>query len=173
MAGRRNPAKVYADPYLGRIVVSGDLGFGSSQELARVLAENPKYKLVEIEGPGGYALEGFRMAKLISDRELDTVTLDHCESACTLLFVSGAQRYLGPDVEVGFHRSGTSFGPVSTAWTETDYQVARLLHARGVDEKFIFKSLTPSIRSIWHAPHQEMYAAGYATQRWSERKLGY
>lgn len=173
MLGRPRPAEVYADPYLGRIVVKGPLKFGSSIEVERVLNANRKLTLVEIESPGGYVVEGLRMAKLIADRKLDTVSFDHCESACTLILASGADRYLGPTVEVGFHRSGTKYGPVDSAWSAIDHQMARLLRSRGVSERFIHTAFIPSIRDIWYAPHEDMYAAGYATSKWSDRKSGY
>ena len=173
LAGRYRPAEVYADQFLGRIVVKGPLRFGSSIEMEKVLNANRKYTLIEIESPGGYVVEGMRMAKLVADRKLDVVSMDHCESACTLILASGTDRYLGPKVEVGFHRSGRRYGPVSDNWSATDYQMAKLLKSRGVSEKFIQKAFIPSINGIWYPEHGEMYAAGYATLKWSERKFGY
>lgn len=173
LSGRRRPAEVYADPYLGRIVVKGPLKFGSSIELERVLNANRKLTLVEIESPGGYVVEGLRMAKLISDRKLDTVSFDHCESACTLVLASGTDRYLGPEADVGFHRSGAKYSPVEAGWSATDHQMARVLRSRGVSEQFIQTAFIPSIKDIWYAPHGDMYAAGFATSKWADRKFGY
>lgn len=173
IAGRYRPADVYADPFLGRIVVKGPLKFGSSIEFEKVLNANRKYTLIEIESPGGYVVEGMRMASLVADRKLDIVSMEYCESACTLILASGAQRYLGPKVAVGFHRSGQRFASVTSAWSATDYQMARLLKSRGVNEDFIRKAFIPSISSIWYPEHAEMYAAGYATAKWSDRKFGY
>ncbi len=173
MTGRRRPAEVYADPYLGRIVVKGPLKFGSSIDLERVLNANRKLTLVEIESPGGYVVEGLRMAKLISDRKLDTVSFEHCESACTLILVSGADRYLGPEVDVGFHRSGVKYSPVDSGWSATDHQMARVLRSRGVSEQFIQTAFIPSIKDMWYAQHGDLYAAGYATSKWADRKFGY
>ena len=173
VAGRYRPAEVYADQFLGRIVVKGQLRFGSSVELEKVLNANRKYTLIEIESPGGYVVEGVRMSKLVADRKLDVVSLEYCESACTLILASGTERFLGPKVEVGFHRSGRRYGPVSDGWSATDYQMAKLLKGRGVDEKFIQKAFIPSIEGMWYPEHGEMFAAGYATLKWSERRFGY
>jgi len=142
-------------------------------ELEKVLNANRKYTLIEIESPGGYVVEGMRMAKLVADRKLDIVSLDYCESACTLILASGTERFLGPKVEVGFHRSGYRYGPVNDGWSATDHQMAKLLKGRGVDEKFIHKAFIPSINGMWYPEHGEMFAAGYATLKWSERKFGY
>jgi hypothetical protein len=173
IAGRYRPAEVYADQFLGRIVVKGQLRFGSSVELEKVLNANRKYTLIEIESPGGYVVEGVRMSKLVADRKLDVVSLEYCESACTLILASGTERFLGPKVEVGFHRSGRRYGPVSDGWSATDHQMAKLLKGRGVDEKFIQKAFIPSIEGMWYPEHGEMFAAGYATLKWSERRFGY
>jgi len=173
VAGRYRPAQVYADQFLGRIVVKGQLRFGSSVELENVLNTNRKYTLIEIESPGGYVVEGVRMAKLVADRKLDVVSLEYCESACTLILASGTERFLGPKVEVGFHRSGRRYGPVSDGWSATDHQMAKLLKGRGVDEKFIQKAFIPSIEGMWYPEHGEMFSAGYATLKWSERRFGY
>lgn len=173
VAGRYRPAEVYADQFLGRIVVKGQLRFGSSVELEKVLNANRKYTLIEVESPGGYVVEGVRMAKLVADRKLDVVSLEYCESACTLILASGTERFLGPKVEVGFHRSGRRYGPVSDGWSATDHQMAKLLKGRGVDEKFIHKAFIPSINDMWYPEHGEMFVAGYATLKWSERKFGY
>jgi hypothetical protein len=171
--GKYEAINVYADPYLGRIVLKGPMRFGSADALEKVLVQNKKYTLVQIESPGGFVIEGMRMAKLVEQRKMDTVSLESCASACTFVLAAGTDRYLGPEARVGFHRSGTRYGPVGNGWSETDHQIAKFYSERGVNDTFIDKALTPSIRQIWLAPHADMYAAKYATLRWSERKSGY
>lgn len=58
-------------------------------------------------------------------------------------------------------------------WSATDHALADYYAKRGVQQNFIHKALTPSIRELWVAPHAEQYAAGYASAPWSERKAGY
>lgn len=169
VSGRYQPAEVYAERHLGRIVVKGRLAYGSAEALQAVLQKNPQMTLVQIESPGGYVIEGLRMADLILKSNRDTVSLELCASACTLLLAAGQERFLGPDARIAFHRSGTKYGPVGDGWNETDHQLANFWKSRGVASDFIDRALTPSIRQIWMAPHPEMYSAGYATLRWSER----
>jgi membrane-bound ClpP family serine protease len=171
--GKYDPITAYADPHLGRIVVRGPMEFGSADALQAVLDKNPKFTLVQIESPGGFVIEGMRMARMLEQRKMDTVSLEGCASACTFLLAAGVERYLGPDVRVGFHRSGHWYGPVETHWSETDHKIANYYRQRGAQEAFVQKALTPSIREIWVAPHADMFTAGYATLRWSERKSGY
>ena len=171
--GFEQPVEVQADVQLGRIVLRGQIGFGSSEALRQVLERNPRLTLLEVESPGGYAIEGFRMAQLISRHGLDTVAFGECYSACTLLFAAGKVRYLGPDAALGFHRSGRKYSPVGDGWSKTDHAMADYYAERGVQQDFIQKALTPSIAGLWVAPHGEQFAAGYASLRWSERKPGY
>lgn len=173
VTGSLKPAEVYADSHLGRIVVRGEFNYGSAEALQLVLDRNPKLTLIEIESPGGFVIEGLRMARMIVDRKMDTVSMEGCYSACTLLLAGGVDRYLGPKVEVGFHRSGTRYGPVSRGWTAADYKMAEFWQSRGVSPQFIQQALKPSFREIWTPIHGEMYGAGYATLKWAERKSGY
>lgn len=170
--GRNEPAQVYADPSLGRIVITGEFRLGSADAFEAVLKANRKYQLVQIESPGGYVAEGFRMARLIEQYRLNTVSFEDCHSACTLLLAAGGVRYLGPKVMVGFHRSGTKYGPVGDGWSWTDHRVAKYYQSRGVQAAFIRRALIPSIRDIWIASHAQMYEAGYATIKWEERPTG-
>jgi hypothetical protein len=62
--GRYEPIAVYADPHLGRIVVRGEMHYGSAEAMQSVLDKNPKFTLVQIESPGGFVIEGMRMAQM-------------------------------------------------------------------------------------------------------------
>lgn len=129
--------------------------------------------LVQVEGPGGYAYEGMQMARLIQSQHLDTVTMENCASACTLLLVAGADRYLGPEAKVGFHRSGTDYFNPSKSWTRTDFELADFYRSRDTSDEFVKQALDTPFNRVWYPDSAQMYAAGYATKRWSERKSGY
>jgi len=167
------PVQVLHDARLGRIVVRGQLGFGSYQALAQAVATTPRLRLVEVESPGGYVIEGMAMARLIEQHGLDTVSFAHCASACTLLLAGGQDRYLGPNAVVGFHRSGLQGVAASHYWNPTDHQIADYYRARNTAEPFVLRALDTPYGDIWTPPHSQMYEAGFATLRWSERKAGY
>lgn len=166
-------AEVVHDPILGRITVRGEIGFGSFAALDEALKRKPKLTLVQVEGPGGYAYEGMQMARLIQSQNLDTVTMENCASACTLLLVAGADRYLGPEAKVGFHRSGTDYFNPSKSWTRTDFELADFYRSRDTSDDFVKQALDTPFNRMWYPESAQMYAAGYATKRWSERKTGY
>ncbi len=166
---RWKPLEVYADPALGRIVARGDISARSADEFERVVLANPQYQVVQIESPGGYVHDAQRMAALIQSRHLNTVSFEKCASACTLMFAAGEMRFLGPNVKFGFHRSGyptmQRFSPIGAS----DRQSAQFLRQRGVAEDFIEHKLNTPFFSIWRPSHGEMFAANFATHRWSER----
>jgi membrane-bound ClpP family serine protease len=173
VTGISTAVRVIHDPVLGRLVLKGGIGLGSYRALKVAMEIKPKLDLIELDSPGGYVVEGLAMARLIRTNHMDTVSFDLCASACTLLLASGEDRYLGPDVEVGFHRSSSFGQKPSSSWNPTDYQIADYYRARGAEEDFIKKALdTPSF-DLWIPEHGDMLKAGYANKLWSERKAGY
>lgn len=165
--------EIIHDPVLGRLVLRGEIGFGSYKALQKALSLQPKLPLIEVESPGGYVIEGMAMAKLIQASRLDTVSLEGCASACTLLLAAGNERYLGPEVRIGFHRSGLFGHSPTTAWSATDYKMADWYSTRGSKQNFIERALDTPSDQLWIPEHGAMLEAGYANKMWSERKSGY
>ena len=128
---------------------------------------------MEVESPGGYVYEGLAMARLIEQNKMDTVSLGVCASACTLLLAAGQERYLGKDALIGFHRSGGYRILNTSSWSGTDYQMANYYRSRNTQDDFIRRALGAPFSAIWIPEHWEMFASGYATKRWGERKSGY
>ena len=173
VSSKRAATEVVHDPFLGRIVVRGEIGFGSYQALEKAFQLRPKLTLVEVESPGGYVYEGLAMARLIEQNKMDTVSLGVCASACTLLLAAGQERYLGKDALIGFHRSGGYRILNTSSWSGTDYQMANYYRSRNTQDDFIRRALGAPFSAIWIPEHWEMFASGYATKRWGERKSGY
>ena len=173
VTGRYHPAQVYADEHLGRIVLRGPMDLGSAQALQGVLDSAPYFTLLQIESPGGFVVEGLRMAQLAQQHQLDTVSLEQCASSCTLVLASGQARYLGPQSRIGFHRSGMIGSFEDRGWTDTDSQIADVYRRQGATEAFIAKALHEPMFRIWWAPHEEMLSAGFANSDWAQRKAGY
>ena len=94
-------------------------------------------------------------------------------SACTLVFVGGAARYLGPHAQMLFHRSGRRWQVVDDGWTATDYTMQQMWLSRGVEEGFTSRALQEPIFRLWQAPFADMLQSGYATALWADRKPGY
>jgi hypothetical protein len=171
--GQLQAAEVVHDKFLGRIVVRGELGFGSYKRLEAALKQTPTLTLVEVNSPGGYVVEGLAMARLLEKVGADTVSLEECASSCTFLLAAGKERYLGPKSEIGFHRSFSRSIGFGDGWSSWDHKIADYYRSRGADEAFIKRALDTPGYDLWLPSHGHMFAAGYATKRWDERKAGY
>lgn len=96
------PLDVYADPILGRIVVKGEITHDGDRLFKEVVRANPSLTVVQIESDGGYVSEAMEMARMIRSLKLDTASMGRCASACTLIFLAGKSRYLGPEARISF-----------------------------------------------------------------------
>lgn len=166
------PLQVWADPVLGRIVVQGDITHDSERLFAQVIRANPELKVVQIESYGGYIREAMVMARLIRMRNLDTVTFSTCASACTLMFVAGHNRYIGPDAVFGFHRAGYAGMASSETLEEADQSMGAFYLSMGATSEIEQKTLATPHRRLWMPLQSELFATNYATLRWSERPAG-
>ena len=167
------PVVVIHDPILNRVVVRGEIGFGSVNALRTALALTPKLPLIQLESPGGYVIEGLAMARLIEEAKIDTVSLELCASACTFLLAAGQDRYLGPKVQVGFHRSSAAGYLPSAGWNRMDHKIAAYYKSRNASPEFVTQALDTPGNRIWIPPHAQMLDAGFANKRWEDRKNGY
>ena len=172
-ARTQTPFLVYADPALGRIMVSGNITPYSAIQFEAVVRANPQYQVVQLESLGGIVADADRMAALVRKRGLSTVSMEYCASACTDVFLAGKNRFLGPEARFGFHRTGYPSMPHDAPPSQLDKDHARTLRSAGVAEDFIeHVSATPYHR-IWRPTQAEMFAADYATLHWSERPTGW
>lgn len=116
-------AYVEGDPRLGEhgvrilrggaeIEVSGPLTWGLAQQLDAALAKAPQAHVVHLDSLGGRVGVATAIADIIAAHHLDTYVNHLCASACTLTFLAGQQRWIGPRGELGFH-SGTVAGTIN------------------------------------------------------------
>jgi hypothetical protein len=127
-----------------RAIVKGDFGLGTTRRLAEVLAANPGVRLVELNSPGGMAVEGLALGKLLLERKVDTVVLRTCASACVTAFAGGERRLLGPEARLALHSVSEGKGKL-----KLDQAHAEFLASRGVAGWLInFERATPN-SSIW------------------------
>jgi hypothetical protein len=113
----------------------GDDGIDRSdaKELRAFLFEHPEIELLELHAKGGFVRPALDMAAVLVDYEIDTVVKGRCASACTLVFLAGANRNLEKGGRLGFH---------SSSWSREDlkdyYETQR--EARGWTDEFTFAS---------------------------------
>ena len=78
--------EIISDSALGRPVVRGRFGYGTTLGVDEALRSNPAIRLVELDSPGGKAIEGLALGKLLEAHAVDTLVLNRCSSACISAF---------------------------------------------------------------------------------------
>lgn len=86
------------------VIIKGEIALGDSERFLDVVGNREKVA-VYLESPGGYVGEALRIGATIRLRNYATVVAggDECFSACGLIWVSGARRYMSSDSLIGFH----------------------------------------------------------------------
>ena len=67
-------------------------------------------KTIEFNSPGGLLDEAIRGFKVIQKAGVKTVATGGCESACSLLFLGGSERFVARSGKIGVHRWATDEG---------------------------------------------------------------
>ena len=90
------------------IHLNGRLEFGVSNEVRKLIDENPNVGGIILDSKGGRIYEGRELSRLILINGLDTYTLEGCFSACGTAFISGYKRYLANGANLAFHQYKSS-----------------------------------------------------------------
>lgn len=163
----RDPkADVTFDPKSGRILVTGELGFGTTNRLRAVLAEYPRARGVELHSPGGRVAEGIAARNLVREHGLDTYVRSACASACVSIYMAGRNRYIARSGRIGLHRSGNHWKSDDGKMSPADEAEAQYMRNLGIDEGFIQRSMVPSIHDLYEPTAEDVLAARLATREW-------
>jgi hypothetical protein len=167
-AGEKLPPSVeFETPYQLRVVsggtildLSGSISWAVPQNLQVMLAESPNVRLIRLDSPGGYIKSALEVADVIRQRGLDTYVGRLCASACTLVFLSGRQHWLGANAHLGFHQG---HGPgVSPA--QVDPLLRQAYEHLGVPEPFIAHVLHTPPDDLWVPTQDALRNAGLVTK---------
>lgn len=92
------------NPVNSALQITGAPGYGLTQQVRAWLDKNPQTRLLQLELQGGRLAEAQRLRNLIGERKLVTFVEQRCSGPCTIAFVAGERRLLGPKAQLGFHR---------------------------------------------------------------------
>jgi hypothetical protein len=86
------------------IFITGDILNGDDARFGELSRRYPR-AVVYLESAGGSLRPALEIGKLLHARHHATAVLDGstCTSACALIWIAGAPRYLGPEAHLGFH----------------------------------------------------------------------
>jgi hypothetical protein len=134
--------------------------------LARALDRAPGVRTVSFDSGGGWVREGRLLAGVISQRGLATNVDVECSSACTLAFLAGRERTLGPGALIGFHQvrlvgQSDDARALDVAQTEAMYRSA------GLPTDFLDKVMATPPDQMWYPTPAELLTAKVITGRTS------
>ena len=142
------------------VEVVGTFNSGIAKEFELVIDDMPALQTVEFQSRGGLVNEAQRIRKLIRARHLNTLVMAECASACTLAFLGGKQRFLGPDGLLGFH--APSFHGLSNDDAAGELlALADTIPASEVDKAFTIKAYVTTFLEMWHPTTDELLEAGF------------
>ena len=150
-----------------RLVVTGWVTWSLQAAFAQALDDHPGIRIVVLNGPGGNAAVGLRLAALIKTHHLDTMTTSLCASACTMMFTAGQRRIVQAGARLAFHEVFATFGQKG-GWNpivgliETRYRDA--WRADGIPDDFIEHVFRTPGDQIWIPSTEELMAANVVTE---------
>ncbi|PPI79531.1 hypothetical protein DXI23_04595 [Marinobacter flavimaris] len=166
-AGPEYTVQVSADGQ--SIVFRGGMNDGAAEALSNALDMAPAVKNVVFNSMGGWVREGNLVADIILERKLSTYVEGECTSACTIAFLAGKDRLLGPNAKIGFHQFkfvGETFGENS------DQTAARDVYERsGVSREFINRIVAIPSEEVWYPEKKELMAANVITQESNQKEI--
>jgi hypothetical protein len=144
------------------IEVTGGFKFGLTADFERVVSASPRVRVVHLTSIGGRIGEAAKLNDAIKKRGLVTYVSTHCESACTLAFASGRERWVNRSGKLGFH------GPAFPGMTSADLDVAAgawkaQYTSAGFATAFVDRALAVPSAEMWYPTAQEMLAARVIT----------
>jgi len=144
------------------VVFKGGINDGAAEALTSALDMAPAVNTVVFSSMGGWVREGNLVANIISQRKLSTYVEGECTSACTIAFLAGRNREVGPNAHVGFHQ----FKSVGEAGGDAgDQAMARVVYERaGVSREFINRIVATPSEQVWYPEHNELLAANVITR---------
>ncbi|NDW54361.1 hypothetical protein [Aliiroseovarius sp. PrR006] len=150
----------------GNLLFQGQIVLGVTKALGRELAQGPIPARITLKSDGGNVFEARGLAKLIATLGMTTHVDDTCSSACTLVFIAGGQRQLGPDARLGFHGYLLENAQRLPGFN-IEVEQARdreFMLGQGVSEDFVARVYDTPSSDIWFPEHGFLRQSGVVTQ---------
>ncbi len=159
------PVDLVVQGYAPKVSVEGPVARVSGEIDYQVLTELKAVEGVRVlvlDSTGGQVQAGRAIGLLATSEGWDTRVDAVCFSACTLAFVGGVKRELGPDAVLGFH--GYRFVDPLQVQTVNKADVEdkdrAFLRAQGVTDQFVEQVFATSPQDLWQPTRAELVAAG-------------
>jgi hypothetical protein len=149
-----------------QIYLKGSLTRSLYSKFETILDGDKSAAVVNLEGSGGRVDAALKIRDIIVKRNLDTYVSGKCTSACSILFLSGRNRSVGPNAKIGFHSPaiGTSES-ISIIESWMDY-----VASQGVSRQFLERAYSTPSTTMWYPSISELKAAGAINKDRSENQ---
>ena len=134
---------------------SGGITFGVAEEMESFLAAMENVRWVRLSSVGGRILEAQKMSDLIKARGLITVVSKDCLSACTIVFLGGKERWIGPNARLGFHQVAF-LGMTATDRRMSIAREEQRLQSFGLSRDFAERANKVEPGSMWFPEKDEL-----------------
>jgi hypothetical protein len=147
------------------LAISGSLELGISRHLKDQLKAYPKVEQIVLASTGGNIYEARGLSKLIAMRGLNTLVTTECSSACTTVFIGGANRLLAAGGKLGFHqyRIDADYAVLNADPLMEQNRDRAVFLSSGVEVWFLDKMFDSHASEMWYPAVSELIEANVVT----------
>lgn len=129
--------------------IDGTITIEVAEQFKGLISKHPEVDQVSLSSLGGSIDGAVDIASLIKERNLSTVVIGECSSACTLIFLASKVRAFDVDASLGFHSpSSGAAGDVVINGTSLEMRLAYV--DAGLSEPFADKAFWTPSNSMWY-----------------------
>ena len=139
--------------------INGHLTINLAKAFTALINKHPDVNQISMTSPGGRIDTALQIASIISERNLNTVVVGKCSSACTIIFLSGKTRMFDIDATLGFH-SPSVLGLSDTEARVRSPEVTDVYEAAGLSGAFISQALRTASTKMWYPSDDILIEAG-------------
>jgi len=145
------------------MILNGDLDYGISDQVEKLVNQNPGVKTIVLNSDGGLLYEASQLSKTILLNSLNTYTNDGCSSACTIAYISGNKRFIHEKSYLGFHKYSYAHPKLKLSdldLFEDQNEDAAFFRKRGVSKEFTNKMYQADSEDMWYPSISELQDHG-------------
>ncbi|MGB7286889.1 MAG: hypothetical protein WBC71_08155 [Salaquimonas sp.] len=146
------------------LTFTGTVELGITRNMRALLEANNTVQKVVLNSDGGNIFEARGLAKLFTDRRLNTHVSERCSSACTSAFIGGVKRTMDATARFGFHQYRMEAGQAVLSVVDPKKEQERdmqLFEQQGVSRTFLEKILSHKSNELWFPLPTELLDANF------------
>ncbi|MGI9395232.1 MAG: hypothetical protein ACR2OY_11345 [Boseongicola sp.] len=147
------------------LMLAGSLELGITDHLRAQIESYPGVDQIILASTGGNIYEARGLANVIRQNALDTLVVDECSSACTTVFIGGANRHLAPGGKLGFHqyRIDADYAVLNADPLREQSRDRAAFSQSGVALWFLDKMFDSEASEMWYPEQSELIDANVVT----------